>query len=107
MKINNLSDYSNPLYKTLNIVNLIDHELYWLYDYKVFVFKICDVSISKIDNVDVVITLCCTPVSKNLLYTYHDDMEFEIDNKDIYFNVKAAEKAKYNKLRNRQLSFEL
>lgn len=109
-EIKRLDDYTDPLYKTKNIVQLIDQEIFWLYDYKIFVFKVCDIKISKIEfNNNIIITLICAPTVKNMCYSYHDEMEFDLNamEQDIFLTYKAAERMKRKKLMDRQFQMIL
>lgn len=96
MKLNDFKDISNELYKTSNILKLLNDHIYILENNKIFKMKIAAITFEKIDNENVFFMLTCIPLVAFGLDTAYDEytVKYEDINKTWFYSYAAAKKSK-------------
>ena len=83
----NFEDPSFELFKTSQIIRLIDTVIYSIVDGKIFKFKVSDINISTLNN-DVYVNLNCSPLEEQYMHLFYTDVELNFFNHiKIYFFI--------------------
>lgn len=103
----NLKDASSCLFefhKLDKLLTLIDRRIFYLEYTSIYMFKITDIKITKINKSEVMITLICSPLDYKHYRLYHDDIELNLEDlhKKWFYDESGAIKAKINYARGRQ-----
>jgi hypothetical protein len=104
MLLSDIKDFSNYLYKTGNLVKLIDTEIYAIINDTIFKFKVDHLEI-QIINSELKIYLSCFPIAHHLFGIYSDDVEFDYEelNKKWFYTMEHARSYRKNKMSERQM----
>lgn len=96
MKFNDFKDISNELYKTANILKLLNQHIYILEENKIYKMKIASITFEIIDNENVFFSLTCIPLVAFGLDTAYDEciVKYEDINKTWFYSYAAAKKSK-------------
>jgi hypothetical protein len=105
MLLNEIKDFSNYLFKTGNLVKLINSEIYAVINDNIYKFKVDYIHLYVI-NSELKIYLSCFPIAHHLFGIYSDDVEFDYDelNNKWFYTMEHARNSKRKKLSERQLT---